>query len=260
MTALPELQRLFAACLDDNIDSGRGMHFFELLVDRQGLSPRERVAVYRGSSREARLSALELVFPVCVSILGQRCFRALSSTYLDGTPSRSGDLNLYGETFPRFIERSTSSFEGLAGLDYLADLARLEWHWHAVYYAPEDPPFNMEAFALASSGAGAEQIRFRLSAAMRLLASEYPVHEIWRRHRDGGDTESVAIGAGDRLLIRREGFFPRVESTKPDLFALLAAILDGHSLGALAADGLDLEPLPGLIAAGWIAGFDRAGD
>jgi hypothetical protein len=259
VTALVELQRLFAACLDDAADAGQVARFHGLLAAGEGLEPAERVAVYRGSSREARLSTLDVVFPVCFSILGQRCFRGLAAAYLDQTPSASGDLNLYGAAFPGFLDRSLRDVEALVGLDYLPDLARLEWSWHAVYYAPEDSPFDMEGFARESAGQGAEGIRFRLGADLRLLSSGFPVHEIWRRHREGENTDSVPMGSGDLLVIRRVGFAPSVEEIESDLFALLDAIEEGSPLGALVAAGLDLEPLPGLIAAGWIASFDVAG-
>jgi hypothetical protein len=118
----------------------------------------------------------------------------------------------------------------------------------------------MEAFARESAGAFAEDIRFRLAASLRLLASDYPVHEIWRRHREGGDTASVPLSGGDRLAIRRDGYAPQVQPVKPALFGLLVAIGEGRPLGVLAASGLDLEPLSGLVAAGWIAGFGAAGD
>jgi hypothetical protein len=260
MTGLVELQRLFAACLDGSADATQAAHFHGLLATHGELAPEQRVGVYRGSSREARLRTLDAIFPVCLSVLGKRCFRGLASGYLDETPSLSGDLNLYGDAFPVFVERSLQTSDGLARLDYLADLARLECRWHAVYYASEDSPFDMEAFARESAGTSAEDIRFRLVASLRLLASDYPVHEIWRRHREGGDTGSVPLGGGDRLVIRRGGHAPQVQPVDPDLFELLAAIGEGRPLGALAADGLDLEPLPGLIATGWIAGFTAAGD
>ena len=260
MTSLLALQRMFAACLDGSADSGLKARFHDLVAVGEGLSPQDRVTVYRGSSRQARLRTLELVFPVCLAILGQRCFRGLSSVYLDQTPSRSGDLNLYGDVFPGFLARRIRTSEELARLPYLGDLARLEWHWHAVYYAPEDPSFDMEGFAQASSGAGAEAIRFRLSAGLRLLASDYPVHEIWRRHREGGDTDRIAVGEGDRLVIRRNGVSASVEAVREPLFALLSAIAGGNPLGVLATDKLDLDPLPGLIAAGWIVGFEAAGN
>lgn len=255
MTALAELQRLFAACLEGTADSGQISRFQGLLTTGGELTAQQRVAVYRGSSREARLSSLDVVFPVCRSILAERCFRGLATAYLDATPSLSGDLNLYGDTFPDFLRGPIESANELAAFPYLADLARLEWNWHAVYYAPNDPPFDMEGFDRASGGGGAEGIRFRLAAGLRLLWSDYPVGEIWRRHREGADTSCVPMGNGDRLVIRRDVYVPLIEAVEPGLSALLAAIAEGRSLGELAAGGLDLERLPGLIAAGWISGF-----
>ena len=260
MTDLPDLQRLFAACLDGVADTGQATAFYGLVAAGGELTAEARAAVYRGSSREARLNTLEVVYPVCRSILGERCFRGLASAYLDETPSMRGDLNLYGDAFPALLQRQVQAVDALAGYHYFPDLARLEWHWHAVYYAPADPPFDMHAFARASAGEGARTIRFRLAIDLRLLASCYPVYEIWRRHREGEGTGPVPLGEGARLVIRRDGYAPLAETVASGLFDLLAAIAGGHSLGELANGGLDLEPLPGLIASGWIAGFAVARD
>lgn len=255
MTGLTEVQRLFAGCLDGSAGVAETAHFYGLLAPRGALTPAQRVAVYRGSSREARLSTLDEIFPVCRTVLGERCFRGLASAYLDETPSSSGDLNRYGDAFPEFLGRSVRNAQGFSGLDYLADLACLEWHWHASYYAADDPPFDLEGFARDSAGEGAAGIRFRLASSLRLLASDFPVHEIWRRHRGGEDTASVSMGSGDRLVIRREGYVPLVEAVVPGLFELLAAIAAGRMLGELDSDGLDLQPLPGLISDRWIVGY-----
>lgn len=255
MPSLTELQRLFAACLDGTADAGQTEAFHAALARGGSLSTAERVDVYRGTSREARLGTLETVYPVCGSILGRRCFRRLGSRYLDEWPSRSGDLNLYGEGFPTFIARRVRSDEQLASLPYLPDLARLERDWHSAYYARDEAPFDMEAFARASAGEAAAGIRFRLAADLRLLRSDYPIREIWLRHREGGDTGSVPAGEEERLVVRRDGFAAVVEPVSAAVFDLLAAVARGDGLGEMASGAVDIEPLPALIASGWIAGF-----
>jgi len=68
------------------------------------------------------------------------------------------------------------------------------------------------------------------------------------------------MGEGDRLVFRREDSVPVVQAVESNLFALLGAIANGLSLEHPVAGRLDLEPLPSLIAAGWIGGFTARPD
>ena len=253
MTSLAAIQRLFAAAIDGSADSTDTARLHLLLTTGPGIAPAQRVAVYRDSSRRAREKALEAIFPVSMQVLGPRCFAGLAAEYVSAFPATAGDLNVYGADFPAHLQ--AQAHEATAGLPYLADLARLEWHWHAVYYAPNDPAFDTVRFSALAADGGAAQAGFRLSAALRLLASDYPIREIWQRHREGGETSAVAMGDGDRLVVRRVGFRPRVEAVEPGIFRLLSALFQGAALGTLAADGLPVEQLPRLIAAGWVVDF-----
>ncbi len=105
---------------------------------------------------------------------------------------------------------------------------------------------------IASAAGETEQARLRLGAALRLLASDYPIGDIWRRHREGRDTGRVPLGEGDRLVIRRAGYLPDIEAVEPKIFDLLSALSQGKTLGCLAADGLPVDRMPGLIRAGCV--------
>lgn len=56
--------------------------------------------------------------------------------------------------------------------------------------APVWDSYDMARFSALAAGGLAEQARFWLSAALRLLASDYPIREIWSRHQQGGDTSA----------------------------------------------------------------------
>jgi len=257
MTALGDTQRLLAAAIDaDALPDAAPV--LALIASgpaaEPGLEPSQRIAIYRGSSRRARERALEQIYPVCRQVLGERCFTAFAQEYLRRQPSAGPDLNQYGGGFADHLGGGVAALPSLAGLDYLADLARLEWHWHAVYYAAEAPVFDTDGLAALQAAGAAERALFQLAPALRLLASTYPVRAIWQRHREGGDTATVEPG-GERLVIRRAGRRPVVESVDDDTFALLDAVAGGQPLGALAASGLAIERLPQLIAARWITGW-----
>jgi hypothetical protein len=123
---------------------------------------------------------------------------------------------------------------------YLPDRAPLEAAFHRALLAPDDEPWDQVALtrAVAVDAGGAGRVRLRLGAAVGLLASGWPVYEIWRRHREGRPTGSVPAGTGDRLVICRSGYTPRVQPVSGPVSELLGGILGGLGLADLVARGL----------------------
>jgi hypothetical protein len=270
---LAETQQRLAAAIDDPAAAARLTPCISAGPagsQERSLSARERLTIYRESSRRARERTLEAIYAVCRQILGPRCFARLAADYIDAFASRQGNLNRYGAAFAYHLARVQSHQPALATLAYLPDLARLEWHWHAIYYAADEPPLDAAALAQLARPEQAARVRLRLSSALRRLASAYPIAAIWLRHREGAGIAHIAAGDGDRLVIHRRDGRPQVTPVTPAVFGLLAALgrpstqaatlrsTWSPTLGALAAAGYDLTPLPDCIAAGWISGCTLA--
>lgn len=251
---LAEIQSLFAASLDAPHPPPAEARFTALLERGGGRSAARRVGVYRDGSGAARMNALEAIYPVCRAVVGERCFRALARDHVYAVPSRRSDLNHYGEQFPERLAHALA-LPDFVGLEYLPDLARLEWHWHGLYYAPDDPVFDAQAFA-RDAARDADTIRFRVSASLRLLASPWPVADLWKKHRAQDVSGPLEIGEGDRLALWRQGLDCRLEPVDADLFALLQAMAQGRCLGAMGASGLCVERLGEALAQGWIVAHE----
>jgi hypothetical protein len=143
-------------------------------------------------------------------------------------------------------------------IEWDSDIPPLEVLLEDAYYAADDPTFDAGGFAALAADGAAAQARLQLSASLRLLASDYPVREIWRRHREGGDTTEVPAGDGEHLVIFRDGFSPRVEAVSTATWQLLRALFRDGSLEALAAAGLAVPEVPALIQRRWIVGFSAS--
>ena len=72
------------------------------------------------------------------AVVGDDYFEGLSHAYARAHPSRSGNLNRYGDALPTFIDR----FEHHARFRYFADVARLEWLLHVAHFAAEATSFT----------------------------------------------------------------------------------------------------------------------
>lgn len=220
------------------------------------LTPEECLAVYRNNITSARVRALETIYPVCKAVLGEDCFRALARDLAWHTADTCADLNVYGDQFAAFLgARNMSEF---SQLPYLRDLALLEWYWHGAYYAVHSKTFPYALFAEAADRSG--QLCFTLACDLSLLETEYPVREIWRRHRAGENADSVrGLEGREYLCIHRTGHEPRVTKVNLTVYNLLEYIQKGYTLEQLGdIDGLSeslAELLPALIQRGWVSGF-----
>ncbi len=209
---------------------------------RRGAGPRgqDRLAIYQSSVFGILTRALSEIYPVVRRLVGARFFDQLARVYIPGHPSVSGDLHRYGGEFPAFIE----SFQGTAKLIYLADVARLEWCYHQVFHGAEHPPLSLATLANVPPE-WHPALRFKLHPAARLLASSFPVHQIWAVNQPGWEAETVDLEAGDeaRLLIaRRDDFQIEIEPLSQAGFAFLQMLADEAGLESACEVALGLEP------------------
>lgn len=253
---LAEIQRLLMDGIHPHRTTAARDAAGKLLAESGTLSATDRFLIYRNNITAARVRALGAIYPVCRKIVGEDCFQGMAKTFAWQSPDRSEDLNVYGETFDAFLAEQVRTREAFTDLSYLPELARLEWHWHAAYYAPDDAAFDASGLATQAPH-DAEHITFPLSASLSLMETRFPVFEIWRRHHEEDAVASVAaLVETDYLCIYRAGYAPRVERIDKARYALLDACREGLSLAQLAERAGVTESLPALlpemITRGWI--------
>jgi len=87
-------------------------------------------------------------------------------------------------------------------------------------------------------------LRLLLHPSCRLLASRFPVFEIWKVHQPGygGDMRvDVESGLMEHLLARRSGDVPLVECVDVGEFAWLRALQQGADFGGALAQAMEAE-------------------
>jgi hypothetical protein len=212
-------------------------------AERDAAAPIEqRISIYRGNGRANYRNALAATFPVVARLTDLPFFHAAVDAFVAAHPPATGDLNVYGDTFPAFLR----AYPPAAGLPYLADVAALEWAIDEANRAA-DARRVPDAVLAALATAPAErlpQVRLTLDPSCRLVASTYPILRIWRANQsDRAGDERIALDEGGvALLVRR--FVPGVEleSLAPGEHAWLVALARGEALGAaidaaMAVDG-----------------------
>ncbi|MGQ5522897.1 HvfC/BufC family peptide modification chaperone [Chitinimonas sp. PSY-7] len=167
---------------------------------------------YANNTLFNRADALAEAYPVVLQLVGDEFFGGMARAYARLTPSLSGDMNVYGNSFPAFI----ASFEPAQDLPYLADAARLDWYCHLAYYAADCEMLRFDALA-AVLGEQQAHLNFVLAPAVSLLRSPWPVASLWRAHQpleqdaanafpspdQGGELVLVWRNARNRVQVRR---------------------------------------------------------
>jgi hypothetical protein len=141
---------------------------------------RQRLGLYRGNVRSHWRAALANAYPVLLALVGGAYFDALSLAYARAHPSRSGDLNRFGDGLPAFI----GNYERDSRFRFFADVARFEWALHMAGFAADVTVFTPRQWL----DLGDERLldtQLAVHPACTAIASDYAVANIWRAHQPG---------------------------------------------------------------------------
>ncbi|GHE02685.1 hypothetical protein U879_18360 [Defluviimonas sp. 20V17] len=220
----------------------------EGLLAPRGRPAGNRFSVYRNNVAVSLTEALEQTFPVLRALVGAEFFSAMAGIFLRAHPPQTPVLAGYGAAMPGFLE----SFDPVAGLPYLPDVARLELAIGAAYHAADATPVAPETLAridpVAFLGA-----RLTLAPALRLIRSDWPVATIWHAHQEPALPEAANLPEGPQdTLITRPAFDPRVHRLPTGGGGFVAALIADQPLGVAAEaapEGFDLGAVLRLLLA-----------
>lgn len=234
MYSLHELQRAFARALCDPAEEA-----ICSTIAAAGLTPSQRVQVYRNNVLANLGGALESVFPVLRRLVGSDFFGYAARRYVREVASRSGDLHDFGSSFPEFL----AELPRAASLAYLSDVGRLEWAYHRVFHASDGLPLDLAALGKVPPDEW-PGLRFVLNAASDLLQSAYPILRIWQVNQDdwSGDRTVHLEEGPSALLIRRRHFEMEFLSLSTGEYQLLASLASQCSLDQALGEALTVEP------------------
>ncbi len=191
----------------------------------------ERLAVYRNTVATALARALRLNFPTVARLVGDEFFDGMAQVFARQELPAAADLDAYGAGLPAFVQ----AFEACAGIPYLPDIARLDWAVAKALHAPDVEPLAVDALA-GLDNTQAAGLRFAAHPAVSLLASEFPVDEIWRGvlEQDEDAMAAVDLASGPvHLLVERVDDAARVLRVAAPEWRFAAALAAGEPLGQL---------------------------
>ena len=255
--SLASLQHDFLkACIDKSKQSLFTRH----IRQSTKLSVEERFTIYQDSTHACLVNTLLAVYPVVAKLVGTTFFNGLAGCYIAQTPSQSPNLFAYGQSLADFI----TDFTPAKTLPYLADICRLEWAIHRVYYAATSTSLDFVALAKREAS-DPDSIIFQLPAASCLLQSPYPIDKIWQQNqvRSSEQAGTVNLNLGEvKLLIWRKNGNIVLETLSSEQWQLLRAIESQLPLAQLCSSLSEssmtinvVQLLTEFVKKGWISSF-----
>ena len=184
------------------------------------------VGIYRNNAKETFRQALKSSYPVVAELVGEECFSGLCTKYLETHPSRTPDLQEFGENFPQFLDQ----LYAISNHRYLVDVARLELAAEQVLLEPEMPPIDGQAL-VSVPGDALLSLRLVVSRSARLVASDYPILDICRMHHlDEAITVKLKSGPS-RVVVARQAGDAVLRELSGEEFEMAGRLLRGETLG-----------------------------
>lgn len=224
-----------------------------------GLTPEQRMAIYRNNTLAGLTEALRELYPVVNRLVGDGFFNRLALAYLDSRPPTSACLLTFGGEFAELI----AGFADARGLAYLPDVARLEWFFHEAYHAENDSTLALPDLARVDP-ADYVRLAFKIHPSARFMASPYPLDSIWRANQpDYAGDEWVNLNRGRcrLLLFRPDKEVCMIRLSEAD-YSCLSALDAGDSLLHAVETTLAVQPdfsletlLRDGVSTGWLTDF-----
>ncbi len=200
----------------------------------------QALEVYRNGYRGNLQGALLMIYPVVAQIVGEDFFKYMARKYIQTHPSRSGNLHDYGSRMADFI----STFQPARHLQYLSDVATLEWACHKAYYAADVLPFDYSTLRNIDAEEYGNLIGL-CHPACDLIFSLYPIVDIWHAHQsDTTKNFNVGLARGGccALVSRTHNNEVQVSTLPPASGDWLHQVKIGSTLGVATSQVLAKYP------------------
>jgi hypothetical protein len=197
------------------------------LIAADGLTSDARLRIYRNHVLVTLTDALIATFPVVCRLVDERFFRYAANQYIRTHPPVVPCLFEYGESFAAFL----AGFGPCQHLQYLPDVARLEWAINYAHHA--DDADAIDAARLGDVPADRiGSVTLALHPSVSFLSSPWPVDRIWRANQPDADPDATVNldAGGTQLEIRRLGEDVVFRSLNAATYTFRTALARGDSL------------------------------
>ncbi|MCR8827978.1 HvfC/BufC N-terminal domain-containing protein [Pseudosulfitobacter koreensis] len=223
------MKAFHGALLDPALSAPEGLH------DGRGGAAGKRFDVYRNNVMQSLTDVMRAGFPVVRKLIGAANFDIVAGAFIRAHPPTQPIMQRYGDGFDAFL----AAVPQLASLGYLGDVARLEQALRASCHAADTSP--LEAAALAGlTPAQLTHTRLEFAPAVHLIASVWPLFDIWRFNSEDGAPKPQPVA--QHVLVTRAGYDPAPHPLSPAQGAWIAALMAGASLDGAQDAAAQIDP------------------
>lgn len=225
-TETAPLEPFSQALLDPDLPTPDG------IVGPQGKKANKRFNVYRNNVTVGLIGTVADIYPAVHRLVGEQFFDAMARIYVQTEQPQSPLLFRYGTGFPAFLE----SFEPVAKLAYLPDVARIERAWLDAYHAADAPALDPADLGTIAPEELAMQ-RFVTHPATAIVRSPFAAVSIFSATRAGNDLTGIEPQSAEDGLITRRGIEVEIRQLPAGGAEFLQGLIDGATLGEAAEAG-----------------------
>src|SRR5882762_31056 len=227
---LLELQRAMRASLVDRNDGPASAMLAENV-------PADRLDIYRNTFVTGVTKALRLSYPAVDRLVGNDFFDGAAGVFIARHPPCAAYLDEYGADFAQFLR----GFQPAAALEYLADVARLEWAVNRAIHAADIEPLDFKRLEALPPE---DQVRvcFVPHPSIALVCADYPVDVIWLGVLGGDDAALAGVDLKTGpvcLLVERRATGVEVSRLDAAAWGFAAAMCEGRPLAEVFAEAGD---------------------
>lgn len=189
---------------------------------------------YQANGHVMAQRALQAAYPVLEQMLGEDSFSDLARALWHAHPPVCGDLGVWGDALPAYIQGNVQ----LASEPYLRDVAAAEWALHQCARAA-DVVADLPSLALLADH-DPRWIHLRLAPGCAVLPSAWPLASLLSAHREHTPSleevgQQVRDAVAQDVLVWREG----LQSRARQVLAGEGELLQGLMRGLCLAQALD---------------------
>jgi hypothetical protein len=217
----------------------------------------ERIAVHSRHMHRSLERVLAGTFPVTVQVVGEGFFAFAASAFVRAHPPNDPNLARFGALFAYFL----NGFAPSAHLEYLPDLARLEWMLHLTSLEKRLPSVAIQAL-VAISPEDVPRLTLRLQPSLRYFTSAWSIDEVYDAHGFGSEPGVERTISADQgpvwLQIGPKGFCRLSRGTHRfrDMLAHGAALEHADASARMVEPEFDLSAeLATIVGSGLVTGF-----
>ena len=148
-------------------------NLLEMMIPIGNLTPKDVIKVYSTDYKYRMLETMQANYEALWMVLGDEQFEEIVFEFIQESPSKEYDLNLYGLEFPIFLQ---SKKELLEEMPFLNDLANFEIAFWKIFHSPNPPVCNRTEY----SNERILNSFFRADASMALVKFDFNIFPLFK--------------------------------------------------------------------------------